>query len=158
MSQDEGFLQAIIEEPDDVGLRLIYADWLDERGDPRGEFIRVQCQLEGLRWDWDDPEFAKLKAREIELLNAHEREWLGPLGDQAEHCVFRRGFLEYVAAYAAPMFIAEAEELFRYTPLLSVHLFGVKEVVAELAAFSFLKRLRCLDLTCNDLTAAELGP
>src|SRR5207245_10870265 len=77
MSQDEGFLRAIIEEPGDVGLRLIYADWLEERGDPRGEFIRVQCQLEEV--EEDDPRLAELQARQRELLAAHEGEWLGEL-------------------------------------------------------------------------------
>jgi uncharacterized protein (TIGR02996 family) len=45
MSQEEHFLQAILAAPDDDTPRLVYADWLDERGDPRGEFIRLQCEL-----------------------------------------------------------------------------------------------------------------
>jgi hypothetical protein len=28
--------------------RLVYADWLEERGDPRGEFIRLECRVRGL--------------------------------------------------------------------------------------------------------------
>jgi hypothetical protein len=28
-----------------VAPRLILADWLEERGDPRADFIRVQCEL-----------------------------------------------------------------------------------------------------------------
>src|SRR5262249_36968134 len=34
------FLDAILEAPEDDAVRLIYADWLEEQGDPRGEFIR----------------------------------------------------------------------------------------------------------------------
>jgi uncharacterized protein (TIGR02996 family) len=45
MSPDDAFLADIIANPDDDNLRLIYADYLDERGDPRGEFIRVQIEL-----------------------------------------------------------------------------------------------------------------
>src|SRR2546422_761256 len=45
MSDSAPFLRAICAHPDDDGPRLVYADWLDERGDPRGEFIRVQCGL-----------------------------------------------------------------------------------------------------------------
>jgi uncharacterized protein (TIGR02996 family) len=48
MPTHDEFLQAILASPTDNGPRLIYADWLDEHGDPRGEFIRVQCTLEGL--------------------------------------------------------------------------------------------------------------
>ena len=46
MSQHAGFLRAILDDPDDDGVRLVYADWLDEHGQPeRAEFIRVQCEL-----------------------------------------------------------------------------------------------------------------
>src|SRR5206468_3722921 len=45
MSDRAAFLRAICERPDEDGPRLVYADWLEERGDPRGEFIRVQCRL-----------------------------------------------------------------------------------------------------------------
>src|SRR5947209_1506964 len=41
-SPKEGaFLEAIEANPDDDTLRLIYADWLEEQGDPLGEFIRL---------------------------------------------------------------------------------------------------------------------
>ncbi len=45
------FLAAIMANPDSDLERLIYADYLDERGDPRGEFIRVQCELAALIGD-----------------------------------------------------------------------------------------------------------
>jgi uncharacterized protein (TIGR02996 family) len=50
MTPQEAFLKAIQEQPEDDGPRLMYADWLEERGDPRGEFIRVQCQPRTRRW------------------------------------------------------------------------------------------------------------
>jgi uncharacterized protein (TIGR02996 family) len=40
-----GFLRAILESPEDDAPRLVFADALEEEGDPRGEFIRVQCEL-----------------------------------------------------------------------------------------------------------------
>jgi uncharacterized protein (TIGR02996 family) len=43
---DEAFLRAIGAAPEDDAPRLVYADWLDDRGDAaRAEFIRVQCEL-----------------------------------------------------------------------------------------------------------------
>ena len=42
---DDAFLAAILATPDDDSPRLIYADWLEERGDPRGELLRVECRL-----------------------------------------------------------------------------------------------------------------
>ena len=46
MSLETAFLAAILERPEDDFPRLVYADWLDENGDPaRAEFIRLQLQL-----------------------------------------------------------------------------------------------------------------
>lgn len=46
MTRDDSLLRAILDAPDDDLPRLIYADWLDEHGEPaRAEFIRVQCEL-----------------------------------------------------------------------------------------------------------------
>ncbi len=47
---EQGFLQDILSHPQDDGVRLIYADWLEDHGDPaRAEFIRCQLELEKLR-------------------------------------------------------------------------------------------------------------
>jgi uncharacterized protein (TIGR02996 family) len=52
LSQEQAFLADICANPDDDGVRLIYADWLTEREGPgdreRAEFIRVQCQSQHL--------------------------------------------------------------------------------------------------------------
>src|SRR5262245_38486286 len=45
MNQEEGFLRAIAAEPGDDTVRLVYADWLEERGDPRAEFLRLEHKL-----------------------------------------------------------------------------------------------------------------
>jgi uncharacterized protein (TIGR02996 family) len=41
-SDDEAFIRAIVAAPGDDAPRLVYADWLDERGDPRGTFLRSE--------------------------------------------------------------------------------------------------------------------
>src|SRR5436190_23323997 len=94
VTQDDAFLQAILEDPDDDTPRLIYADWLEERGAPRGEFIRVQCELATL--EPDSPRRRILEARERHLLAAHRTDWLGPIREMANEWVFRRGFVESV--------------------------------------------------------------
>jgi uncharacterized protein (TIGR02996 family) len=66
MTQDEAFLQAIWENPEDDTPRLVYADWLQEKGDPHGEFIHVQCLLAAMAPD--DPRRTELKVREQSLL------------------------------------------------------------------------------------------
>jgi uncharacterized protein (TIGR02996 family) len=68
---------AIRNTPDDRAAHAAYADLLMEEGDPRGEFMQVQLALE----DESLPsgERARLTGRERQLLDAHERDWLGPL-------------------------------------------------------------------------------
>jgi uncharacterized protein (TIGR02996 family) len=48
MRGDEPFLAAISAARDDDTVRLVYADWLDERGDVRGEYLRLMCGLAAL--------------------------------------------------------------------------------------------------------------
>lgn len=44
MTDGDALLRAILDEPADDAPRLVYADWLEENGQPeRAEFIRVQC-------------------------------------------------------------------------------------------------------------------
>ena len=42
---DDALLDRIIGAPDDLAARLVYADLLTERGDPRGPFIALQCHV-----------------------------------------------------------------------------------------------------------------
>jgi uncharacterized protein (TIGR02996 family) len=52
MRRDEdAFLMAIRADPADDAVRLVYADWLDERGDPRGDFLRLHLALKSLSPD-----------------------------------------------------------------------------------------------------------
>src|SRR5262245_29077001 len=76
---EDALLQAVIDNPDDDAVRLVYADWLEEHGQPaRAAFIRVQIQLSLL--PEGDPRRGDLQARERALLKEHE-ERLTPLGD-----------------------------------------------------------------------------
>lgn len=81
------FLAAIRAAPDDDAPRLIYADWLDEHGQPeRAEFIRVQCELARRK-------SPKLRKRESELLADHHDKFAGKLAVPGLRFVFRRGFI-----------------------------------------------------------------
>jgi len=48
-SSDAAFLRAIQEDRDNPFCRSVYADWLEEQGDPRGEYLRLGCRLAELR-------------------------------------------------------------------------------------------------------------
>jgi uncharacterized protein (TIGR02996 family) len=72
------FLDDIAEHPDDAGLRRIFADWLEDRGDPRAELLRMQAEC----IDGEDDE---LEVRVKRWLKSHGHDWLGtsdkqPLG------------------------------------------------------------------------------
>ena len=41
MNEDEAFTRAVVDNPGDNTVRLVYADWLDERDDPRGSYLRT---------------------------------------------------------------------------------------------------------------------
>ena len=106
MTLEDAFLQAILETPDDDLPRLAYADWFEERGDPRGEFIHVQCRLD--RMDAEDDLRFELEEREDELLRRHQDEWLGTLRPLLRYWTFARGFLDTIRVPVS-VYLAEGE-------------------------------------------------
>lgn len=95
---------------DDDAPRLVWADALAERGDPRGEFIVAQCAL--ARADPDDPLHATLGPRASQLLAHHRWDWGAKHG-----CRFERGF---VAALEVrwTTFAEDADAIFGWAPPL----------------------------------------
>jgi uncharacterized protein (TIGR02996 family) len=73
-AEESAFLQAITDEPDDDLPRLVYADWLDERGDPFGEFIRLQCERARMEPDGSGDErlTARINTRDVALWKSPE--------------------------------------------------------------------------------------
>jgi uncharacterized protein (TIGR02996 family) len=65
-------LAAIYARPDDVQARAVFADWLTERDDPRGELITLQLSATRTR-----AQDTRLNA----LLEAHGSDWAGPLDE-----------------------------------------------------------------------------
>jgi uncharacterized protein (TIGR02996 family) len=80
-------LRAITESPDDDGPRLVYADWLTEQGDRRGEFITLQCHA--------DPD---VRERSLPILAVHEPTWTSHLPVWCQSPRFARGFVTRVSA------------------------------------------------------------
>ena len=68
-------LEALIRaQPASLEPYLVYADWLQAHGDPRGELIGLQCALLQARGE----RLASLRQRERQLLGQHARHFLGP--------------------------------------------------------------------------------
>lgn len=70
---DIDWLTAVAAAPDDPLTRLAYADWLDDRGDPRGEQLRLDVQLAALADD--DPAAGPLRRRLAELVPGTDARW-----------------------------------------------------------------------------------
>jgi uncharacterized protein (TIGR02996 family) len=146
MSDPYGFLQAIIENPYDDAPRLVYADWLEEHGDPRAEFIRVQCALAHLKAD--DERRPELVVREQDLLREHSDAWVGKLKPLVTGYGFCRGFIEWVSL-PGRSFLTKAEELLALAPIRQLRLtrLGMGNFpAAELAVMPQLAKLIGLEL------------
>jgi uncharacterized protein (TIGR02996 family) len=83
MQEEKPFLNAIKERPDDNAIRLVYADWLEERGDPRGEFIRVAVEIAKAAPHTD--RYAALRVRLKTLRECVNSDWATALGYQPRH-------------------------------------------------------------------------
>jgi uncharacterized protein (TIGR02996 family) len=89
MNIEEAFVRDILERPDDVGPRLIYADWLEEQGGlegpARAAWLRTEVEL--LKLDEEDEQRAPLLARLRELGPHVSSAWLTALAQsQVEGC------------------------------------------------------------------------
>jgi uncharacterized protein (TIGR02996 family) len=92
----EALLAAIHADPADDAPRLVYADALLQQGDPRGEWIALQCTLRRTADDhlgWPD-----MMRRERALWNAHAQEWHPPMVAEIE-----RGFPSAALARCAEL-------------------------------------------------------
>src|SRR5687767_4232018 len=95
-SDEQALLDEIAARPGDDAPRLVYADWLDDHGEPdRAELIRLQCRMAdmdhlGNEWQRLEP----LRERAEALLRKHRRRWLEVLPAWARKAEqgFDRGF------------------------------------------------------------------
>lgn len=135
-SEEWALLDAVLTDPDADGPRLRYAGWYEQRGDPRGEFVRLQISGE-------NPD------RERELLAAHRDRWVAPFAPwSAEDFVFRRGFAEAMSL-TGRAFISISDGLFHTAPVRDVRLVAVQPFIGELARTANLAKLDRLDLRGN---------
>ncbi len=152
----EGLLRDVCEHPDDDTPRLVYADWLDEHGDPdRAEFIRVQVEAE--RLPGRGPRRKQLLARAGQLQAAHGREWLAELpafGGASWGPAFRRGFVEEATFAGWQAFAANAERLFAAAPLRRAKFTALRRADGRrMAGSPLLERLRGLEGYVGELGA-----
>lgn len=151
----DALLQEIRANPEDLMSRLIYADWLEEQGDPLAELIRVQCELAELPIDSDAR--AELKRREKDLVEEYRAQWIEPLERLNVRGVeIRRGLIEGVRL-DAEAFIEGAGELVSHLPAMcAVNLRKAKKHIAKLVLVPELAHIRFLNLQLAGLDDDEL--
>ena len=154
MTSDAEFIAEIAKSPSDDAPRLAYAQWLESMGNPRGEFIRLQCEI--ARREWRNPidPFPinpKLYQRESQLLRLYAEEWLddfGPLPLDKDAFAFHRGMLDEVEC-DIDFFVHSGRELLipSLPTLRRLSLLRREEEISEgLNAASHLKRFTWLNL------------
>ncbi len=140
-------LAEVIARPADDEPRLVIADWLLERSDPRGELIALQCRASS---EHDN--------RITELLKKHQGAWVRAFHVPRAIWDFRRGFIAHGRLDAIGA-AAVLDELFRREPIEALSIRGLKTSGAETAAITLgkilahpaLARLRSLSLAQNRL-------
>jgi uncharacterized protein (TIGR02996 family) len=89
MARNPELEEAICEAPADaIEPFLVYGDWLEAQGDPRGELVAVQAKRLG------DPNDIALRDAEARILDRHRASLIGdlPVGDGAT-LLWRLGFI-----------------------------------------------------------------
>ncbi len=160
MSFDEGFVEEVRLNPKDDNARLILADYLEESGDPRGEFIRIQIELAGL--EPMDKKRRALEVRESELLEDHGEHWLEQLRNLGAEGVsvrcFERGMVERIKI-SAENFLANGAELCRIAPAFHcLQLQKMTEHIPALIAYTMPQQITSLDISSQRLGTTFEGP
>lgn len=147
MTDREALSRAVLEHPDDDTLRLIYADALEEEGDPRrAAFVRAQVQL--ARLPEYDPAWVRARHHDARFDPRWILDLVLPDGLDWAREPFRRGFPANVQARDAAAFVAHADELFAQFPIESVELSVARVAEAsEFAGCPWVSRLSRLSVT-----------
>src|SRR5262245_49099485 len=159
MTQEASFLHDILENPDDDATRLIFADWLDDNGQPeRAEFIRLQIEDAPLPIA-DRPK--ERQKRESALLKKFLKRWFAPPKGWKPGASFtiRRGF-PWSLSRSVEAILECGEDLFSRWPITRLqpyHLSGAPDAVRKLAGFPWLTRLRELSTVSQHPGPAVVG-
>ncbi|MBY0231767.1 MAG: TIGR02996 domain-containing protein, partial [Gemmataceae bacterium] len=172
--EEAGLLADIREHPDEPALRLIHADWLEERGrTAQAEFVRAQCRLAAL--PRSAPERSPLQEEAQRLLREKWAEWTrpfaslmgtmpNPVAAQFRHtersiAAYPRGLRESLAVDARVL-VQRGGELMDLAPLRHLDLHAPSEAGAALGASRHLRWIETLLVTdryIGPMDAATMG-
>jgi uncharacterized protein (TIGR02996 family) len=150
MSDREALLTAVFARPADDAPRLVYADWLDEHGEPaQAAFIRAQIDL--ARTDPNTDEHDRVAERLFGLWDAFLAE-LGPAaaGVMLLPSDFRRGFVDTPIQLLVSTFRDQSPRWWPRLPVRAVSIDLTAWNVGELVRVPYLARLWELVLAGDD--------
>lgn len=137
MSEEEAFLRAICENPDEDTPRLVFADWLDERG---GEIETKWASL--LR------EQLRPGSERLVVHLAYDEHWMDTWGERFEFPAtlsfdkWARGLPVCLGAPATDL-LAEWDRVFHLVPVTELHIWqAADDKVEDLVASCDLRNLR----------------
>jgi uncharacterized protein (TIGR02996 family) len=143
MTDGDALYRAILERPDDDAPRLVWADWLEEHGDPdRAEFVRIQCEWAAL--DRGDPRAEALLEHWRSILQVRGEQWLSELDGAIRPGGFWRGLPDWFEVTTDDV-MTQVTRLRHQVPAqcLLLRLTGFK---VELRHWPGLDLVRCLTL------------
>lgn len=126
------FLADVLARPDEDAPRLVFADWLTRQGDPRGEFIVTQIQLEHAS--------GGERMRLVDQLYRRAG-WLEPIMDVVPAIETKRGFLHAITTRAR-VFATRCGPWFAEEPIEELRV--VRPTVADLRILRKARHLRKL--------------
>lgn len=142
------FLRDIAANSRDDAPRLIYADWLEERGDAQGEFIRIQCELAS-NAQLDLRQRNDLRARELQLHRQFGKGWASELRGLVKKWYYERGMVTGVRIDSAA-FLQFGKDLLKSQPIIDVDFWNAFEHLEELAASEAIGGMRSIGFPfCN---------
>jgi uncharacterized protein (TIGR02996 family) len=160
---ESAFLEAITSEPDELSHRLVFADWLEDKGNEpalaRAAFIRAQIERSSL--PAYHPRARELLRLEAAPFNAHGAAWYAAVLPLSSSHRFHRGFVEQVRVNAEQL-VHNGDKLFAVAPVRHVQLRGTLGLPALLSRdplnarrlADLLARVRKLDLNRDYLSEA----
>jgi uncharacterized protein (TIGR02996 family) len=147
MGDRDAILEAIFAAPADDAPRLVYADWLEEHGDPEyAAFIRLRCQL--ARLANGDREWAPLRRQLHRTWESLRARWAAQFPRTRltlDH--FPRGLPTRRVEVSAAAVLHESPRWWPTFPITDLRPTQWATRADQFAACPYLRRVRVLDLT-----------
>lgn len=165
MTQQDALYRAVCEYPNEDTPRLIFADLIEEEGDPqRAAFIRTQVEL--ARVPEYDPFWAQCRQRNPDAIRgwgmAHTLPRL-PDGFSWRAFQFSRGFPCRASVLKLDAFLRSGEQLFKTAPIQTLeldHASGISKQFTQFVECPHLERIHRLEIAHTrfaELPMKQLG-